>query len=110
MKAAPHTMTNDITSSADLDPNGVLKTLATWTRTDAERRALEHEVGPLTDEHWRIIEYVQDYYRAYGSGPPVVKVHKETGLTSEDICRLFPCGMVKGAYRLAGLPRPPGCA
>lgn len=94
---------------ADRDPNGFLKTLSSWDRNEAETLAIEHEVGPLTDEHWKVIEYVQGYFRTYGSGPPVVKVHKETGLTSEDICRLFPCGMVKGAYRLAGLPRPPGC-
>lgn len=99
----------DTEDRAEKDPNGFLITLSSWARTEAEKLAVEHEVGPLTDDHWRVIEYVQGYFRTFGSGPPVVKVHKETGLTSEDICRLFPCGMVKGAYRLAGLPRPPGC-
>jgi len=94
----------------ELDPNGFLTTMSRWDRSEAQRLAIEHEVGPLTEEHWRVIEYVQAYFKTHGSGPPVVKVHKETGLTSADICRLFPCGMVKGAYRLAGLPRPPGCA
>jgi len=97
-------------TSAHRDPNGFLKTMSSWNREEAKILAIEAEVGPLTDEHWKVIEYVQGYYETYGSGPPVVKVHKETGLTSEDICRLFPCGMVRGAYRLAGLPRPPGCA
>jgi len=109
VNSTPDSMTTDATPFSDLDANGFLRTLSTWTRADAERLAVEHAVGPLTDEHWKVIEYVQDYYRTYGSGPPVVKVHKETGLTSDDICQLFPCGMVKGAYRLAGLPRPPGC-
>jgi tRNA 2-thiouridine synthesizing protein E len=94
---------------AKLNDDGFLDTMSSWTRSSAETLAVEHEIGPLTDEHWKVIEYVQEYYRTYGKGPPVVKVHKETGLTSADICRLFPCGMVKGAYRLAGLPRPPGC-
>ena len=93
-----------------LDPNGFLKTMAGWTREDAEKLAVEHGVGVLTEEHWKVIEYVQGFYRTYGLGPPVVRVHKMTGLSSVDICKLFPCGMVKGAYRLAGLPRPPGCA
>jgi len=96
--------------SATLGPNGFLVDLANWKRSDAERLAIEHEVGPLTDEHWDVIEYVQGYYRINGSGPPVVKIHAATGLSSNDICRLFPCGTVKGAYRLAGLPRPPGCS
>ncbi|MHC4606005.1 MAG: TusE/DsrC/DsvC family sulfur relay protein [Planctomycetota bacterium] len=94
----------------ELDNDGFLRTMSNWDRTKAEELALEHEVGPLTDDHWKVIEFVQGYYKTYGQGPSVVKVHRETGLTSEDICRLFPCGMVKGAYRLAGLPRPPGCA
>ena len=95
---------------ASRDADGFLKTMASWDRSMAEDLAEEHEIGPLTDEHWKVIEFVQEYYETYGKGPPVIKVHKETGLTSTDICRLFPCGMVKGAYRLAGLPRPPGCA
>jgi len=96
--------------SARRDPDGFLKTMSSWTRAEAEELAKEHEVGDLTDEHWAVIEYVQRYYHLYGQGPSVVKIHRETGLTSVDICRLFPCGTVKGAYRLAGLPRPPGCA
>ncbi|NIM51945.1 MAG: TusE/DsrC/DsvC family sulfur relay protein [Gemmatimonadales bacterium] len=92
------------------DDDGFLKTMASWDRGMAETLADLHDIGELTDEHWMVIEFVQEYYATYGQGPPVVKVHKHTGLTSEDICRLFPCGMVKGAYRLAGLPRPPGCA
>jgi tRNA 2-thiouridine synthesizing protein E len=95
---------------ASSDDDGFLQTMASWDRAMAETLAELHDIGELTDEHWMVIEFVQEYYATYGTGPPVVKVHKETGLTSEDICRLFPCGMVKGAYRLAGLPRPPGCA
>ena len=37
------------------------------------------------------------------------QVAKATGLSSKVICELFPCGIAKGAYRLAGLPRPAGC-
>jgi len=98
------------TLDAGRSADGFLKTMAGWDRSMAETLAKEHDVGPLSDEHWKVIEFVQAYYRTHGSGPPVVKVHKATGLSSGDICRLFPCGMVKGAYRLAGLPRPPGCA
>ena len=36
------------------------------------------------------------HYRTYDKGPPVVKIHSETGLSSSSICDLFPCGMVKG--------------
>jgi len=39
----------------------------------------------------------------------VVKIGKTTGMNTQTICDLFPCGVVRGAYRLAGLPRPSGC-
>ena len=93
----------------EVNDDGFLNTLASWNRSAAEDLAEEHNIGPLTEDHWKVIDFVQKYYSTYGRGPEVVKVHKETGLTTSDICGLFPCGMVKGAYRLAGLPRPPGC-
>ena len=99
----------EVSTGPSVNDDGFLRAISSWTRDAAEVLAIEHEIGPLTDEHWKVIEYVQEYYESYGKGPPVVKVHKETGLSSADICDLFPCGMVKGAYRLAGLPRPPGC-
>lgn len=90
--------------------DGFLDTMADWDPSMAEALAEAYGIGELTLDHWKVIEFVQYYYSTYGTGPPVVRVHKETGLSAADICRLFPCGMVKGAYRLAGLPRPPGCA
>ena len=97
------------TGEPGLDESGFLKTLSTWTRSMAEELAEKNDIGPLTDEHWKVIEFVKDYYETHGTGPPVVKIGKTTGLSAEAICGLFPCGVVRGAYRLAGLPRPPGC-
>jgi dissimilatory sulfite reductase related protein len=96
-------------SDASLDDDGFLKTMSGWTRSMAITLAERNELGPLNDDPWKVIEFVKSYYEAYGSGPPVVKVCKATGLSRADICRLFPCGVVRGAYRLAGLPRPAGC-
>jgi tRNA 2-thiouridine synthesizing protein E len=93
-----------------LDDDGFLKVMSDWNRSMVKELAEKHDIGPLTDDHWKVIEYVKGYYQTYGTGPPVVKIGKKTGLHHKDICRLFPCGTVKGAYRLAGLPRPPGCA
>jgi TusE/DsrC/DsvC family sulfur relay protein len=97
------------TKHPEVNNDGFLNTIASWNRSTAEELAKEHDIGPLTEDHWRVIDFVQDYYSNYGRGPEVFKIHKRTGLSTSDICTLFPCGMVKGAYRLAGLPRPPGC-
>lgn len=95
--------------AGDLDEEGFLRVITGWDRATAEALAKANDIGPLTDAHWKVIEFVKSYYETHGAGPPVVKIGKATGLSAADICRLFPCGVVRGAYRLAGLPRPPGC-
>jgi tRNA 2-thiouridine synthesizing protein E len=89
--------------------DGFLREMSTWTREVAEELAHRNNLGPLIEDHWRIIEYVRDYYIENGVGPPIVKIARATGFDSGYICHLFPCGVARGAYRLAGLPRPFGC-
>lgn len=96
-------------ADAVLDEEGFLKTMSSWSRSMAQELAERNDIGPLTEEHWKVIEFVKDYYQTYATGPPVVKICKATGLGRQQICRLFPCGVARGAYRLAGLPRPAGC-
>ncbi len=91
------------------DETGFLKEMSNWTRGVAEELARKNDLGPLTDDHWKVIEYVKDYYAKMGEGPPIVRICKATGFTSTYVCQMFPCGVAKGAYRLAGLPRPFGC-
>jgi tRNA 2-thiouridine synthesizing protein E len=94
-----------------LDCEGFLEDKKIWSKDMAELMAKANEIGEyrLSDEHWKVINYVREYYEEHGTGPAVVRVAKDTGLNLKDICRLFPCGLVKGAYKLAGLPKPPGC-
>ncbi len=95
--------------SEHLDHDGFLKEITQWNREMAIELAARNSLGPLTEEHWKIIEFVQKYYRQHGEGPPVVKIGRSLGLSPSRICELFPCGVARGAYRLAGLPRPMGC-
>ncbi len=91
------------------DDDGFLTSMMHWSREKAEELAIKNDLGPLTDNHWKIISFVQQYYVKHQIGPPIVRISKETGFSSTYICQLFPCGVARGAYRLAGLPRPSGC-
>lgn len=104
-----YTPTNCEDGTLELDNDGFLLQNAEWSREKAEELARINNLGPLTEDHWRIIEFVHEYYRVHGRGPPIVTVGRALGLPSKAICTLFPCGMARGAYRLAGLPRPSGC-
>ncbi|MHC4777385.1 MAG: TusE/DsrC/DsvC family sulfur relay protein [Planctomycetota bacterium] len=92
-----------------LDADGFLKEMSNWTKEMVEELALRNDLAPLTEDHWKIIEFVRQYYVDTGLAPPVVKIGRALQMQPTHICDLFPCGMAKGAYRLAGLPRPPGC-
>ncbi|MCP4606021.1 MAG: TusE/DsrC/DsvC family sulfur relay protein [Proteobacteria bacterium] len=102
-------MERDLAKSKMLDNDGFLVEMSTWTRNVAVELAERNDLGPLIEDHWRIIEYVRKYYLDFGHGPPIVKISKATGMSTKRICTLFPCGVGRGCYRLAGLPRPIGC-
>jgi TusE/DsrC/DsvC family sulfur relay protein len=96
-------------NSQSLDNDGFLNEISGWNRDMAMELARRNDLGPLTEKHWEIIDYVRDYYKKHGEGPPIVNIGKATGYSSGEICKMFPCGVARGAYRLAGLPRPSGC-
>lgn len=102
-------MGSEVLREEMLDYDGFLAEMSSWNRTLASELADRNDLGPLTEDHWRIIEFVREYFWAHGDGPPVVRVGKALGLSPSRICELFPCGIARGAYRLAGLPRPIGC-
>lgn len=104
MKQAVRKLSDD-----DLDNDGFLKELVTWNQDIAHELGERNDIEPLTNDHWKVIDFVREYYLKHKEGPPIVKIGKATGLSSETICSLFPCGVARGAYRLAGLPRPDGC-
>ena len=88
-----------------VDGEGFLVNPQTWSRDVAEILAAEEVPGGLTEEHWKVIDFLRDYYLDCASVPPVPMVRKRTGVNLPGIYRLFPSGLTKGACRLAGVPR-----
>lgn len=102
---------NNVNQVDKLNCDGFFADETFWSEDAAEYLAKANDIGEfkLSENHWKVIDYIRDYYKTYTTGPSMVKVVKNTGLSLDEVCDLFPCGLVKGAYRLAGLPRPPGC-
>lgn len=95
--------------SYELDEDGFLEDAAEWNEEVAKVLALNEEVEELTEEHWKVINYLRDYYDQYGVSPMVRKLIKDTGFDNKKIYELFPAGPGKGACKIAGLPKPTGC-
>lgn len=95
--------------SYDVDEDGFLENPEVWDQNVATDFAKAEDINLLTEEHWKVIQYLRDYYLKFGVAPMVRKVCKETGFKLNYIYELFPSGPAKGACKLAGLPKPTGC-
>ncbi len=94
----------------EVDEDGFLQELDKWSEEFAQEYAKEEGIeGALTDEHWKMIKYLRDYYQQFGIAPMVRKLCKETGFDLKKVYELFPSGPAKGACKLAGLAKPTGC-
>ena len=93
----------------EVDEDGFLVDPNLWNETIVEVFAKLESVEQLTEKHWKVINYLRDYYQKFGIAPMIRKLCKDTGFTLKEIYELFPTGPAKGACKLAGLPKPTGC-
>jgi len=91
-----------------LDDDGFLDDAADWD-IDVAHKLAEMEGIELDEEHWRIINYLRDYYAEFNVAPMVRKLLKGVGLSNAEMYELFPSGPGKGACKIAGLMKPTGC-
>jgi len=93
----------------ELDDDGFIQEPGKWTKTLAEELAKTENAYPMNENHWKIVDYLRDYYLKFGIAPPIRMVVKKTGIELKQIYKLFPSGLAKGACKVAGLPKPTGC-
>lgn len=101
--------------SLDADHEGYLKRQSDWSRELAIELAAADSIE-LTDAHWEVIGFLQEYYENYEIAPAIRILTKQIGKrfgqekgNSKYLYELFPRGPAKQACRYAGLPKPTGC-
>jgi tRNA 2-thiouridine synthesizing protein E len=67
----------------------------------------------LTDDHWKVVNYLRDQYREHGHTPNFRNMLKDMedvlpGVDSKALYDLFPVGPAKQGAKVAGLPKPFG--
>jgi tRNA 2-thiouridine synthesizing protein E len=97
------------TVSIEVDEDGFMQAPEIWNEEIAAALATTEGVQALTDDHWKIVKYLRDYYLKFGIAPMIRKLCKETGYDLKTIYQLFPSGPAKGGCKVAGLPKPTGC-
>lgn len=93
----------------ELDEDGFLQETDKWNETVAAALAEDEVEGELTEDHWKVIHYLRNYFLEFGIAPMIRKLCKDTGFSLKQIYELFPSGPAKGACKIAGLPKPTGC-
>jgi tRNA 2-thiouridine synthesizing protein E len=109
--------TNEITLSSftipdptiDVDKDGFLCDPEEWDEDVARALAEMEGIDELSEEHWKVVNYLREYYLEFGVAPMIRKLCKATGFKLKKIYDLFPSGPAKGACKVAGLPKPTGC-
>ncbi|MFP4452872.1 MAG: TusE/DsrC/DsvC family sulfur relay protein [Desulfobacterales bacterium] len=95
--------------SFNVDEDGFIDSFENWNETWVKYVKQQEGIDELNDEHWKVINVLQDYYKKNGIAPMVRVLSKLTGFKLKHIYELFPSGPGKGACKMAGLPKPTGC-
>ncbi len=93
----------------EIDEDGFIQEPEKWNKEVAEDLAKVEDAYPMGEEHWRLVNYLRDYYLKYEIAPPIRMLTKQTKLDLKRVYELFPGGPAKGACKIAGLPKPTGC-
>jgi len=95
--------------SVEVDEEGFLANPADWTEDMASELAKEVEIDELTDQHWKVINFMRNDYKEKGQIPTIRRIKNSGGVPIKEIYSLFPSGPAKKAAKISGLGKPQGC-
>lgn len=93
----------------DIDEDGFIQKPELWDQDVALALAKTEGVDEMTENHWKLVNYLREYYLEFGVAPMIRKLCKASGFKLNEIYEMFPSGPAKGACKVAGLPKPTGC-
>ena len=93
----------------DVDEDGFIQEPDNWNEAVAADLAKTEGVDEMTEDHWKVVNYLRQYYLEFNMAPMIRKLCKTTDFKLKEIYELFPSGPAKGACKVAGLPKPTGC-
>lgn len=95
--------------TVEVDEHGFMQETPKWNQDIARAYAAKEGINELTENHWKVINYLRDYYLANGICPMVRRLTKDSGMSLKQIYDLFPEGPANSACKWAGIPKATGC-
>jgi tRNA 2-thiouridine synthesizing protein E len=86
------------------DEDGLVLDPLSWNEDVAQSIAYQDGIGPLTENHWKIIRSLRDYYAEFGVAPAMSQVCRAQDMPRHAVHDLFRSCL--GAWRISGLPNP----
>jgi tRNA 2-thiouridine synthesizing protein E len=94
--------------SVTVNEEGFLTEFDEWDEDLA--KALAATIGiDLTEEHWKVIRFLREDYKANGETPTTRRVQQVAGIPIKEQFLLFPKKPGKKMSYIAGVPKPHGC-
>jgi tRNA 2-thiouridine synthesizing protein E len=93
----------------EFDKDGFMLEPNLWDEEVACLIAREEGIEEMSDDHWRIANFIREYWKANGLAPTVRLLCRDLGMNVRQIFKLYTSGPARGACRVAGLPKPDGC-
>lgn len=91
-----------------VNEEGFLTEYGEWDVDIAQVLAKQIEVD-LTDEHWKIINFLREDFKTQGETATSRRVQTVGGVPVKEQFVLFPKKPAKKMAYIAGLPKPKGC-
>ncbi len=95
--------------TVEFDKDGFMLEPELWDDAVASAIAQEENIEEMSEDHWKIVNFIREYWKEHDLAPPVRLICTEAGVGVRQIYRLFTSGPARGACRVAGLPKPDGC-
>ena len=93
----------------EIDEDGFIQEPDEWDEAVAAALAKTEGVEEMSEDHWKVVNYIRKHYTDFGTAPMIRKLCKGSGFKLKQIYELFPSGPAKGACKVAGLPKPTRC-
>jgi len=95
--------------TVEFDEEGFMVNPDQWAPEIAEELASDIGIAPLTDGHWKVIEFSRAEYAEKGEAPSLRRITKAGGVPTKELYKLFPKGPAKKVAFVSGLGKPTGC-
>jgi dissimilatory sulfite reductase related protein len=95
--------------TVQVNDEGFMTDPSEWTREIAVEIARDEGIDPLSEAHWKVVEFCRQSAKDSGKAPTLRQITAGTGVTTKDLFALYPKGPAKKVARISGLGKPEGC-